>query len=83
MIDLFIGYAVAIAIVFIASRPLFDLSHNAGPLFSLEQWAPFFAVSSFLDLNEPPARGGLGMPYWFIITNIASIALSAMTTAHN
>jgi hypothetical protein len=28
-----------------------------GPLFSLEQWAPFVAVSSFLDLNEPPDRG--------------------------
>ena len=28
---------------------------DTGPLFSLEQWAPFIAVSSFLDLNEPPA----------------------------
>jgi hypothetical protein len=29
-----------------------------GILFSLDQWAPFVAVSSFLDLNEPPAGFG-------------------------
>jgi hypothetical protein len=28
-----------------------------GPLFTLEQWAPFVAVCSLLDLNEPPGRG--------------------------
>ena len=28
-----------------------------GVLFSLEQWAPFVAVSSFLDWNEPPDGG--------------------------
>jgi hypothetical protein len=28
-----------------------------GVLFSLDQWAPFVAVSSFLDLNELPGRG--------------------------
>jgi hypothetical protein len=32
--------------------------HDTGPLFSLEQWAPFVAVSSFLDLNEPSAGFG-------------------------
>lgn len=31
---------------------------DTGPLFSLEQWAPFVAVSSFLDLNEPSAGFG-------------------------
>lgn len=32
--------------------------NDTAPLFSLEQWAPFVAVSSFLDLNEPPAGFG-------------------------
>jgi hypothetical protein len=31
---------------------------DTAPLFRLEQWAPFVAVSSFLDLNEPPAGFG-------------------------
>ena len=36
-----------------ATRP-----DDTGPLFSLDQWAPFIAVSSFLDLNEAPAVFG-------------------------
>ena len=36
------------------ARPRGDFS----PLFSLDLWAPFVAVSSFLDLNEPTAGFG-------------------------
>jgi hypothetical protein len=42
---------------------------DLAPLFSLDHWAPFVAVSSFLDLNETasgqrPAGAGVAVDLW-------------------